>query len=85
MVTMGRFEMPTPRTPVQMTQKHLFLACKLWLRGLGTVVSTKSPSQSGENAGRTLHHVAVVRVIKEFGTEVADGRLLKLPGGDLNV
>lgn len=39
---------------------------------------------AGENAGRTLHHVAVVRVMKEFGDEVADGHPLKLSGGDLN-
>jgi hypothetical protein len=39
---------------------------------------------AGENAGRTLHHVAVVRVMREFGSEVADGRPLKLSGGDLN-
>lgn len=38
----------------------------------------------GENAGRTLHHVAVVRVMKEFGSESEDGRPLKLSGGDLN-
>ncbi len=37
----------------------------------------------GENAGRTLHHTAVVRVMKEFGADAADGRELKLPGGPL--
>jgi len=37
----------------------------------------------GENSGRTLHHTAVVRVMKEFGADVADGRQLKLPGGPL--
>lgn len=36
---------------------------------------------AGENAGRTLHHVAVVRVMKEFGSDVTDGRKLRLPGG----
>jgi hypothetical protein len=35
----------------------------------------------GENAGRTLHHVAVVRAIKDFGSNAADGRVLRLTGG----
>jgi len=35
----------------------------------------------GENAGRTLHHVAVVRVIKNFGSKAADGRPLELSAG----
>ena len=38
---------------------------------------------SGENAGRTIHHVAVVRTIKEFGANVADGRVLRLHSGNL--
>jgi hypothetical protein len=33
----------------------------------------------GENAGRTLHHVAVARVLKDFGEGSADGRALQLP------
>lgn len=37
----------------------------------------------GENAGRTLHHVAVVRVLKEFSSGDADGRQLELKGADL--
>jgi len=36
----------------------------------------------GENAGRTLHHVAVVRAIKDFGAN-ADGRALRLSAGSL--
>jgi hypothetical protein len=40
----------------------------------------------GENAGRTLHHVAVVQVIKEFDGSVLDGRALHIaspgPNGD---
>ena len=38
---------------------------------------------AGENAGRTLEHVAVVRVMKSFGIEAADGRTVQLPGGPL--
>lgn len=37
----------------------------------------------GENAGRTLNHVAVVRSIKEFNAGAADGHTLRLPGGSL--
>ena len=37
----------------------------------------------GENAGRTLHHVAVVRSIKEFNASAADGRILRLSAGSL--
>ncbi len=32
----------------------------------------------GENAGRTLHHVAVARVLKDFGAGSADGRVLQI-------
>jgi len=46
--------------------------------------ATHSEVKSGENAGRTLHHVAVVRVMKELGAENADGRPLKLGGGPLD-
>jgi hypothetical protein len=45
--------------------------------------ATHQEVSSGENAGRTLHHTAVVRVMKEFGAEAADGRELKLAGGPL--
>lgn len=37
----------------------------------------------GENAGRTLHYVAVVRAFKEFGSNSIDGRPLHLSGSDL--
>lgn len=42
--------------------------------------ATHSEVAHGENAGRTLHHVAVVRVLKDFGSKSADGRQLKLSG-----
>jgi hypothetical protein len=38
----------------------------------------------GENAGRTLHHVAVVRTMKNFGSSAADGRTLRLSAGSLS-
>jgi hypothetical protein len=45
--------------------------------------ATHAEVARGENAGRTLHHTAVVRVMKEFGADAGDGRQLKLPGGPL--
>jgi hypothetical protein len=45
--------------------------------------ATVSEVQRGENKGRTLHHVAVVRVLKEFGSGKADGRTLTLSGTNL--
>jgi hypothetical protein len=44
---------------------------------------THSEVAHGENAGRTLQHVAVVRVMKEFGGNTVDGRDLKIAGGSL--
>ena len=43
--------------------------------------ATTSEVAHGENAGRTLHHVAVARVMKDFGSSAADGRPLRLSGG----
>ena len=45
--------------------------------------ATRSEVARGENAGRTLHHVAVVRILKEFDSGAADGRRLELSGDNL--
>jgi hypothetical protein len=45
--------------------------------------ATQSQVARGENAGRTLHYVAVVRAFKEFGSSSLDGRPLRLLGSDL--
>ncbi|MFY9854555.1 MAG: DUF1223 domain-containing protein [Terracidiphilus sp.] len=42
--------------------------------------ASRSEVVRGENAGRTLHHVAVVRAIKDFGSKATDGRPLRLSG-----
>lgn len=39
---------------------------------------TRSEVPRGENAGRTLHHVAVARVLKQYEPGYADGRQLQL-------
>jgi hypothetical protein len=44
--------------------------------------ATHSEVARGENAGRTLHHTAVVRAMKEMGGGVADGRPLNLEAGN---
>jgi hypothetical protein len=40
--------------------------------------ATRSEVAKGENAGRTLHHVAVVSVLKDFGSGVKNGTSLLL-------
>lgn len=45
--------------------------------------ATSSVVSRGENKGQTLENVAVVRVIKQFGSNAADGRSLRLSGSDL--
>ena len=40
--------------------------------------ATHSDVARGENAGRTLHHIAVVRTLKELDSNSADGRALQL-------
>jgi hypothetical protein len=43
--------------------------------------ATGSEVARGENAGRTLHHTAVVRVMTELSSDSTDGRPLNLSGG----
>jgi hypothetical protein len=45
--------------------------------------ANQSQVSRGENAGKTLHYVAVVRAYKEFGSSALDGRPLRLTGTDL--
>ena len=45
--------------------------------------ATRVEVASGENAGRTLQHVAVVRVLKDFGAKGLDGHTLRLSSSDL--
>jgi hypothetical protein len=44
---------------------------------------TQTKVARGENAGRTLHYVAVVRAFKEFGSNALDGRPLHWSGSEL--
>ena len=45
--------------------------------------ATHSEVARGENAGRTLHHIAVVRALKAFSNDAIDGRPLEVPAGPL--
>jgi hypothetical protein len=62
---------------------HTATAAKASLFAVIAENATHSEVSHGENAGRTLHHVAVVRVIKEFGSSATDGRTLELSGGNV--
>jgi hypothetical protein len=53
------------------------------LVGVLAADATHTEVTRGENAGRTLHHVAVVRAIKDFKGDAMDGRPLKLESGSL--
>jgi hypothetical protein len=66
---------------------HAATATKATLVAIIAENATHSEVSHGENAGRTLHHVAVVRAIKEFGSNfgsgATDGRTLELSGGNV--
>jgi hypothetical protein len=62
---------------------HAAPAAKASLVAVIAENATHSEVAHGENAGRTLHHIAVVRVLKEFGPSAADGRTLELSGGNV--
>jgi len=62
---------------------HTATAVKASLFAVIAENATHSEVSHGENAGRTLHHVAVVRAIKEFGSGAMDGRTLQLSGGNV--
>ncbi len=62
---------------------HTATAAKATLFAVIAENATHSEVSHGENAGRTLHHVAVVRTIKEFGSSATDGRTLELSGGNV--
>ncbi len=51
------------------------------LRVFAVVAADANPHQvqRGENAGRTLHHVAVAHSFKEFSASALDGRILRVP------
>ncbi len=62
---------------------HTGTAAKATLFAVIAENATHSEVSHGENAGRTLHHVAVVRAIEEFGSSATDGRTLQLSGGNV--
>jgi len=45
---------------------------------------SRSDVKGGENSGRTLHHVAVMRSMKEIKSNFADGRALSIPASGVN-
>lgn len=88
-------EAAKPKVDVQIESAHaepeggIAFAVRLPAGARGTLVAaaaenaTVSEVARGENAGRTLHHVAVVRAIKQFSWKDGDGRPLELKAADL--
>ena len=62
---------------------HTGTAAKASLVAVIAENETHSEVSRGENAGHTLHYVAVIRAMKEFGSSASDGRTLQLSGGDV--
>ncbi|MGD0731668.1 MAG: DUF1223 domain-containing protein [Terracidiphilus sp.] len=58
---------------------HAPAGTKATVVGVLAESATRAQVVRGENKGRTLHHVAVVRVLKEFDSKAIDGRPLRLP------
>ncbi len=95
LTTALQHEAATPKIAVQIEDAHtaqagtVAFAVRLPAGTKGSLVAavaenaTVSEVSRGENAGRTLHHVAVVRVIKEFSSSAGDGRPLELTGSSL--
>lgn len=88
-------ESATPKIPIQIENAHagadgtVSFSVRLPANTKGSLVAvvaenaTVSQVSHGENAGHTLHHVAVVRVLKEFNASAGDGRQLELKSSDL--
>ncbi len=86
----------TPKLALNIADAHrtadgsVVFSVRAATRGEATLVAalaenaTRSEVARGENAGRTLHHVAVVRVLKDLGSGAADGRPLQLSGAGLS-
>jgi hypothetical protein len=88
-------EAATPKLAMQIADAHIAadgsvnFSVKAAPGHKGTLVAAvaENANQSqvtrGENAGKTLQYVAVVRAFKEFGSSALDGRPLRLTGSDL--
>ncbi len=68
----------------QWTRGNVHFAVRILAGTKGALIAVLAANEThaevtrGENAGRTLHHVAVARVFKDFGVVFADGSLIPL-------